>query len=153
MGPGVKAVVGYSKLGAANYDYDVLLVQRLLTKAAKVVRNTRLDPGKENGKIDSATVEAIEAFQMNFERPTGLVYPGGRTMCRLLNVAEGNPNIKGGYYFPCDKAPTLSFHTGMRAFSSNRPSTTGGPMRAHAGCDLYFAAGTEIYARAIAKFW
>jgi murein DD-endopeptidase MepM/ murein hydrolase activator NlpD len=65
-------------------------------------------------------------------------------MCRLLNVAEGNPNIRGGYYFPFPTLPTNNWNVGMGAFSSDRSNGT----RAHAGCDLYFHAGTEIYAMA-----
>jgi murein DD-endopeptidase MepM/ murein hydrolase activator NlpD len=73
-----------------------------------------------------------------------LIYPGGRTKCRLLKVAHGNPNIRGGYYFPFSALPGSDWTTGMRRFGANRSNGT----RAHAGCDLYFPAGTDIYAMA-----
>ena len=43
--------------------------------------------------------------------------------------------------FPFAALPSANWHTGARAFASNRS----GP-RAHAGCDLYFPVGTWIHA-------
>ena len=76
MSPGVSAVVGKPEAGATNRDYDVLLVQRLLKKAAKVVNDPALDPREETGRItmpsaNSPTVKAIGAFRTLLRRRPG----------------------------------------------------------------------------------
>ncbi|MGV3720184.1 MAG: M23 family metallopeptidase, partial [Actinomycetota bacterium] len=60
-----------------------------------------------------------------------------QTVLALLDrtaMAEGS--------FPFTKAPSADWTQGARAFGSNRNQGT----RAHAGCDLYFPAGTWIHA-------
>lgn len=48
---------------------------------------------------------------------------------------------KQAFTFPFTELPSADWTTGVRRFAANRP----GP-RAHAGCDLYFPAGTPIHA-------
>ncbi len=49
---------------------------------------------------------------------------------------------RGQFSFPFKKLPSADWTSGARRFGSNR----NGGKRAHAGCDLYFPAGTPIHA-------
>jgi hypothetical protein len=82
--------VGRWELAAVNRKEDVLLVQRLLKQAAKVLRDPALDPKSESGTINkdatkSNTIKAMEAFQRrNGRKATGLFYPRGKSITKLL---------------------------------------------------------------------
>jgi murein DD-endopeptidase MepM/ murein hydrolase activator NlpD len=56
------------------------------------------------------------------------------TLLDRTSIADGS--------FPFTRLPSADWTQGARAFASNR----GGGTRAHAGCDLYFPAGTWIHA-------
>jgi murein DD-endopeptidase MepM/ murein hydrolase activator NlpD len=90
-------------------------------------------------------IKAIEMFQRRvvcFSRPDGKVDPGGKTL-KTLN-ANANPQKAARavtMQFPFKVEPTQDFRTGGRQFGAPRQNG-----RLHAGCDLFQAPGTEIYA-------
>ncbi len=144
--------VGRWERGAKNQTADVTTIQTLLTSATQVQGNPGYDPKGITGAIPkppavSDTVAAIEAFQRLFmAQPDGVVNVGGRTFERLVE-ASGTPpapavTLGVGGFFPFSKLPQESWKTGMRRFEANRNKG----LRAHAGCDLYFPAGTWIHA-------
>ena len=144
--------VGRWDRGARNDQADVTTIQTLLTSAAQVQGNPSYDPKGITGQIAqppaaSDTVTAIEAFQRLFmAQPDGVVDVGGRTFERLVEASGATPapapTLGAGGFFPFAKLPKESWTTGMRRFEANRNKG----LRAHAGCDLYFPAGTRIHA-------
>ncbi len=93
--PVLTASVGRWEKGAANVQTDVEAVQRLLTAAAKTLKDSQLNPGGVDGKIarppaKSNTVSAIEAFQKHLAGAVdGLIVPGSETWNQLLKTSEG----------------------------------------------------------------
>ena len=65
----------------------------------------------------------------------------GPTTADTLYQAILSLSGKSPFCFPFSKLPNWDWTTGARRFGANRS----GP-RAHAGCDLYFPAGTPIHA-------
>lgn len=73
--------------GGDNGQRDVRVVQRLLNRQ----NLTPLAAVREDGRIDSGTIEAIRHFQvrfLNMKSPDGRVDPDGRTLQRLSHVNE-----------------------------------------------------------------
>ena len=74
---------------------DILVVQRLLTTAAKRTANGLFDPKGIDGAIarapkTSGTLDALFCFQKQFlPTPDRRVDPGGRTWNELLKYDEG----------------------------------------------------------------
>lgn len=145
--------VGAWEKGAVNLTEDVRTVQSMLVIAARNTNNPALDPKEIDGLIsrpakDSATVDAIKAFQAGFlSTPDGLIEVNKNSWHKLLDVVEGvntgavNPNV-GGPFFPFPELPLFDWTVSPRKFGANRD----GGARAHAGSDLYFPQGTWIYA-------
>lgn len=140
--------------GQSNAKIDVTTVQELLRQIGLILENPKLDPGPIDGLIgsnarQSTTVKAIRAFQSRFlVRPDGVIDPNGRTWKELLRVIDSGPAIVPtadleslAEVFPFSSLPKVHWASGMRAFAANRANG-----RAHAGCDLYFPAGTLIHA-------
>ena len=144
--------VGRWDKGASNDAADVTTIQALLTAAARVQGNPTYDPKGITGTIPkrpatSDTIKAIESFQRLFmTRPDGIVDVGGRTFDRLVEASGEAPapaaSLGTGGFFPFARLPQDSWKTGPRRFEANR----NGGRRSHAGCDLYFPAGTRIHA-------
>ncbi len=113
IGPQITSSVGDKSKGATNAKSDVLVVQELLTKAAVILKNTNIDPGGIDGKIDatkSNTVKAIVAFQARyFTNPDGLIEPGKRTWRELTGLVSAGKQAK--------------IKSGVSLTSSNIPST------------------------------
>ncbi len=136
---------------ATNDVEDVKTVQELLRSAAMILQNPSLDPGGLDGIIPSnapshPTVKAIIAFQRRFlTNPDGVIEVDGRTWRELPLVvsgaAEPKPETSGQEFFPFASLPSENWTSSPRKFAANR-----GANRAHAGCDLYFPAGTIIHA-------
>lgn len=152
--------VGSFARGARNVKHDVETVQEMLRGASMLLHDPQVDPGSIDGAISrsaqkSRTVEAIKAFQGRFmTSPDGLVSVGGRTWRELVAVlshgAEGQPaeekpepsDGKRKFFFPLNPAPKDSWTAPPRCYGSRRAKGA----RAHAGCDLYAAVGTTVYA-------
>ena len=148
--------VGRPNKGAVNKVEDVTTVQQMLRNASLIVGDTRLDPGELDGGINplvtkSDTVQAIETFQSRFlVAPDGLIEVNGRTWRELLAVLTGSQQTvpaavaanAGKFFFPFTALPSENWTDAPRSFASRRDSGA----RAHAGCDLYFPAGTTIHA-------
>lgn len=105
VGPWEDAVV---KRKRGNRKDDVILVQTLLTNAAKATGTSAFDPKGVDGGIykaprTSGTLKAIAAFQKQFMRtPDSRVDPGGTTLKKLLAYANKPAvitNVKPGKYF------------------------------------------------------
>jgi murein DD-endopeptidase MepM/ murein hydrolase activator NlpD len=153
----ISGSVGRRDKSAVNTAADIETVQEMLRSAAMILDDSRVDPGAIDGKIGmdaskSGTVQAIEAFQSRFlTNPDGVIDVSGRTWRELLNVLEGGseadtfparPQGAAKFFFPFERLPSFDWTSGMRRFAANRS----GGRRAHAGCDLYFPAGTTIHA-------
>jgi murein DD-endopeptidase MepM/ murein hydrolase activator NlpD len=146
----IGASVGAWEKGARNVKEDVVIVQKLLTRAAGQLGRPDLDPRGIDGGIakpptKSDTVKAIKAFQSLVGiGPDGVVDPGGRTWQKLAGAGNGvvEPPSAGDACFPFAKAAVADWTHSPRAFGSNRS----GGQRAHAGCDLYAPVGRTIYA-------
>ena len=152
--------VGRWEKGASNLQPDVQIVQRLLETAAHALQAPELDPKGVDGKIArppaaSNTVTAIEAFQSRFTSSVdGLIKPDSQTWYALVHAVSQKPAIQGPpsqpavsneareFSFPFLTVSTADWVRSPRAFASNRNNG----LRAHAGCDLYFAKGTWIHA-------
>ena len=144
--------VGRWDKGANNDRADVTTIQTLLTSAAQVQGNPAYDPKSIDGTISnppavSETVSAIEAFQRLFmAKPDGVVSVGGRTFDRLVEGARAAttraPTLGAEGLFPFAKLPVQKWTDGPRRFEANRDKGR----RAHAGCDLYYPANTQIFA-------
>jgi len=145
--------VGPWEKKARNLRADVKVVQRLLKRAAQALQAPQLYPKAVDGRIarppeTSNTVTAIEAFQSLFTSSVdGLVEPDSQTWHALLEAAGelDQPDVSSesrGLSFPFPTLPASDWIEPPRAFASNRSNGA----RAHAGCDLYFAKGTWIYA-------
>jgi murein DD-endopeptidase MepM/ murein hydrolase activator NlpD len=138
----------------------VEIVQRLLETAAHALQAPQLDPKGVDGKIarppaTSNTVTAIEEFQGRYTSSVdGLIKPDSQTWHALLDAIGHTPEVHeppsqpkvsdnaGEFSFPFPSLPVSDWTHSPRAFGSNRNNGR----RAHAGCDLYFAKGTWIYA-------
>jgi len=160
MSSQISGSVGRWEKGAANRQPDVEIVQSLLQAAAQALQAPELDPKGVDGKIarppaTSNTVAAIEAFQSRFTSSVdGLINPDSQTWHALLDAVGEKPgtpelashadvsNSAGGFFFPFPTIPASDWIHSPRAFASNRANG----LRAHAGCDLYFAKGTWIHA-------
>ncbi len=151
----IASSVGRWEKAAVNTKADVETVQQMLRQAALILREPAYDPDGIDGDIAEAgkkspTVNAIKAFQGRFMiRPDGLIEPEGRTWRELLRIiAVGGPgeNSDGAgaaeFLFPFEELPTKGWTGAPRGFAARRA----GGSRAHAGCDLYFPAGTVIHA-------
>jgi murein DD-endopeptidase MepM/ murein hydrolase activator NlpD len=152
--------VGRWEKGASNLQPDVQIVQRLLETAAQALQAPELDPKGVDGKIarppaTSNTITAIEAFQRRFTSSVdGLINPDSQTWHALLDAVDEKPaaheppiqsdvsSNAGEFLFPFPTRPAADWIRSPRAFASNRNNG----LRAHAGCDLYFAKGTLIHA-------
>lgn len=147
--------VGAWSEGAANVAKDVATIQDMLLQIALMLREPAYDPGGIDGGIApagkrSATVRAIKAFQRRFMlRPDGLVAVDGRTWREMLRVLEAGGiepasagAAEGDFFFPFATRPSANWTSAPRSFAARRA----GGARAHAGCDLYFPAGTIIHA-------
>ena len=161
----ISGSVGRRSKGAVNNKADIETVQNMLRLAAMIESQPALDPGAIDGTIDSNgsesnddTVKAIEAFQARFlSAPDGVIGVGKRTWRELMTALEGDEtgtepapvttsstpaSSNGQLFFPFKQLPSVNWTDGMRAFGSKRSKGA----RAHAGCDLYFPAGTTIHA-------
>ncbi|MBX3176259.1 MAG: glycoside hydrolase family protein [Candidatus Hydrogenedentes bacterium] len=150
--------VGRSEKGAENVSRDVAVLQNHLATLSELLARPQYNPGKIDALIgavddDSATIQAIEAFQrVNQLAVDGVVGREGETIreihrqleLALGNANDGNPNPPGQEYFPFTAIPRSSWKTGGRAFGAVRE----GGKRAHAGCDLYLKHGTWVHAMA-----
>jgi murein DD-endopeptidase MepM/ murein hydrolase activator NlpD len=154
--------VGRKSKHAQNNSADVETVQSILRIIAMAEQNPQLDPGAVDGSIDADepnddTVKAILAFQARFlNTPDGVISVGKKTWQELMKALEGDDAdvssglatdpavVTGGdqFFFPFSQMPGESWMDGMRAFGSSRDSGK----RLHAGCDLWFPAGTVIHA-------
>lgn len=152
--------VGRRSKGALNQTADVETIQNMLRLAAMVEIRPQFDPGGIDGTIDANessddTVRAIEAFQAQFfSSPDGVINVGKRTWRELVDVLDcdeddtepepvNNPVVAvGECFFPFKSLPAVNWTEGKRRFGSGRSNGA----RAHAGCDLYFPAGTVIHA-------
>lgn len=152
--------VGRRSKGAINQTADVETIQNMLRLAAMIEIRPQFDPGGIDGTIDANessddTVQAIEAFQARFfNSPDGVINVGKRTWRELVDVLDGdeddtepepvnNPVVTvGECFFPFKTLPSVNWTGGVRRFGSGRSNGA----RAHAGCDLYFPAGTTIHA-------
>ena len=96
----IRASVGR---GGVNQPEDVRIVQELLNQRLHLLTQ----PLVVDGRIDSATIAAIEAFQqrvVNLRQPDGRVDPGGRTFTALSSgtsvtpptPVSGLPAVRGG---------------------------------------------------------
>ncbi len=157
MSPNLSGSVGRWEKRAVNRPADVEAVQRLLEMASKLLQDPRLDPKGVDGKIarppaTSQTITAIETFQSRFTSSVdGLIKPDSQTWHALLDAAgkkagiDEQPNVsesEGEFSFPFPTLPASDWIHSPRCFASNRSNG----LRAHAGCDLYFARGTWIHA-------
>jgi murein DD-endopeptidase MepM/ murein hydrolase activator NlpD len=160
MSPQLSGSVGRWERRARNRQPDVEVVQRLLEGAAQALQAPELDPKGVDGKIarppaTSQTVTAIEAFQRRFTSSMdGLIKPDSQTWHALLDAVGEKPGVPklpsqsdvpptpGEFLFPFPTLPAADWIRSPRAFASNRNNG----LRAHAGCDLYFAKGMWIYA-------
>ncbi len=151
----ITSSVGRWEKEAVNTKADVETVQQMLRQAALILRQPAYDPDGIDGGIADAgkkspTVNAIKAFQGRFMiRPDGLIEPDGRTWRELLRILTvGGPGETSDtarateFFFPFAQLPTKGWTGAPRGFAARRA----GGARAHAGCDLYFPAGTVIYA-------
>jgi murein DD-endopeptidase MepM/ murein hydrolase activator NlpD len=152
----IKASVGRPNKGAVNKKEDVTTVQEMLRNTSLILGDARLDPGEVDGVISpvvtkSDTVRAIDAFQSRFMvMPDGLIEVNGRTWRELMAVLTGSRELPllgtaenaGKFFFPFTNLPGENWTNAPRSFASRRDSGA----RAHAGCDLYFPAGTTIHA-------
>lgn len=152
--------VGRRSKGAVNQTTDVETVQNMLRLAAMIEIRPQFDPGGIDGTIEpnesgDDTVKAIEAFQAQFfSTPDGVIDVGKRTWRELVDVLDGeedddeplpvnNPVVAvGECFFPFKTLPSVNWTGGIRRFGASRNDGA----RAHAGCDLYFPAGTIIHA-------
>lgn len=154
--------VGRRSRGAANQTADVETIQNMLRLAAMIEIRPQFDPGGIDGTIDANesgddTVKAIEAFQAQFfTTPDGVIHVGKRTWRELVDAIDGdeddnepvpvnNPVVPiptGECFFPFKSLPNVNWTEGIRKFGARRSNGA----RAHAGCDLYFPAGTVIHA-------
>jgi murein DD-endopeptidase MepM/ murein hydrolase activator NlpD len=160
MSPNLSGSVGRWEKRAVNRPADVEAVQRLLEMASKLLQDPRLDPKGVDGKIarppaTSHTIDAIEAFQSRFTSSVdGLIKPDSQTWHALLDAAgetsaihepPSEPDVSNNvreFSFPFPTLPTSDWIHSPRRFASDRNNG----LRAHAGCDLYFAKGTWIHA-------
>ena len=118
---------------------DVMLVQTLLMQAAHRLKRPAYNPGLFlPGFMNDYTMNAIRAFQSRFmPLPDGRIAPGSQSWKKLSSPTLGN-----GPYFPFSDLPAVDWTSGMRKFGASRS----GGKRVHAGCDIYFPVGTQIYA-------
>lgn len=98
---------------SVNNSADVKTIQTLLRNAAKVMKESSIDPGTPDGKIakkaaSSNTIRAIKRFQKFFlSSPDGRVDPGGKSFTALtsleiasqgtvswMNVAQSQKGVK-----------------------------------------------------------
>lgn len=149
--------------GGRNIFKDASVVQTLLNDCLHLM--SPLKALSVDGKVGLNTNLAIEAFQQNvmgIEKPDGRVDPGGNTLNSLnrkvlrppapsnsaifRNITQAffKPTANTVFRFPLDKRPVQSYKTGMRRFGTSRSKGK----RRHAGCDLYAAVGTPVYAMA-----
>jgi murein DD-endopeptidase MepM/ murein hydrolase activator NlpD len=153
MTPQISKSVGRWEKGARNLKADIKTVQRLLQTATSVLQAPELDPKGVDGMIEhppanSATINAIEAFQSRFTSAVdGVIGPGSQTWDTLMSTAAAHPPdsltiTAGQWFFPFPVTSTFSWEERPRAFASPRA----GGSRLHAGCDLYFPVGTPIHA-------
>lgn len=147
--------VGAWTAGAANDKKDIETVQDMLSQIALILGEPSYNPGGIDGEISPAgkrsdTVPAIKGFQGRFMlRPDGLIGVDGRTWREMLRVLEADRSettpaaaAPGDFFFPFAKLPSANWSSPPRSFATRRA----GGARAHAGCDLYFPAGTVIHA-------
>ncbi|TLD71711.1 hypothetical protein FEM03_06115 [Phragmitibacter flavus] len=153
----IKGSVGDPAKGAQNTEADVKTVQEMLLQISIILPNPACDPLGNDGKIASneakpSTVKAIKVFQSRFlTRPDGLIEPEGKTWREMLRIIETGPLTDSveepalaapAHYFPFSTLPSANWTSAPRSFGARRASGS----RAHAGCDLYFPAGTVIHA-------
>lgn len=152
----ISASVGDWAKGAKNNPEDVKTVQAMLRQVSAILRVPAYDPLGNDGKIaktagKSDTIRAINAFQSRiFIRPDGLIDPDGKTFREMLRIIETGPlkddtSGTGGApkcYFPFASLPASNWTAAPRSFAARRDDGR----RAHAGCDLYFPAGTTVNA-------
>jgi len=143
MAVAMHALEGAVGRGGANRAADVKTVRKLLNKTLHLL--VPLPHFGASGNADEDLHTAIEMLQRRvvlLRDPDGRIDPGGRTWRALVANATGKPPIMP--LFPFGVRPTASYNDGIRAFGTNRD----GGARRHAGCDLYFPAGTPIRAMA-----
>lgn len=147
--------VGRWEKGAKNAKPDVSVVQQMLRQTSLILREPSYDPAGIDGGIaaigkKSPTITAIKAFQSRFmTHPDGLIEPGGRSWRELIRIITvGGPGkiseaeTATAFFFPFAKLPIKNWTDPPRGFATRRDKGA----RAHAGCDLYFPAGTVIHA-------
>jgi len=149
---------------AVNNVADLWVVQILLNRfilAGVLPSNFPLLPLPY---ASDSLIKAIEDFQhdiMGQNNPDGRVDPDGNTMKRLNGPVPSDldpvpkttkgveppspPNTAGteSFSFPFSKSPGLHWTGGSRFFGAKRGKNKD---RRHAGCDLVFPRGTNIYA-------
>jgi len=146
----IGAIVGDWGAGAVNARQDVECVQALLTRLARRLGRTALDPLGIDGRISrppaaSSTVAAIRAFQAYAGLGVdGWIAPGGETWRRLVDAATASADeaAAGSACFPFARPAVADWTHPPRAFGANRS----GGRRAHGGCDLYAPVGRQIHA-------